>query len=276
MDILDNNYFNLYRDLIYKTSGIHFCDVNRVVLESRIREILRNRKDLNIATYYNLLLNDPEELKKMLDAVTTNLTRFFRNTAHFEALEYYVIPQIVKHKLATGDRTFKFWSAGCSTGEECYSVAMVLKEKLPPDFKITVIGSDLSLTSLMTAKEGRYREDRMNGVPPEYLKKYFTKEGDSYVVKDSLKELIQFDYHNLKEKNFLSNNDVAFCRNVLIYFDRTVQEDVVNLIWDTMSSFSFFFVGHSESLFGMDCPFKFLKTDWACFYTKNLRNLKYE
>lgn len=273
---LSEEEFKQFRDLIYRESGIHFCDSNRMVLESRLKEILREYKLATVADYFRLVMGNPEEIKKLLDAVTTNLTRFFRNDGHFSAFRKHVVPQVIKHKYKTGDLSFTFWSAGCSTGEECYSIAMVLDDMLPSEFNIRVIGSDISLTSLMTAKEGRYRKDRLKDVSPEYLRRYFTKDGDDYVVADHLRDKVQFDYHNLKFKTSLVNNDVVFCRNVLIYFDEAAQVSVVNKVWDTMSPFSFFFIGHSESLFGMDTKFEFLKTDWACLYTKNVGSTSYE
>lgn len=276
MDNLDDDSFQLFKDLIYQASGITFCDVNRVVLESRLKEIMRERKFHTLLDYFDLCRSNPDELKLLLDAVTTNLTRFFRNTAHFDALINYVIPNMLKYKAQTGDRTFRFWSAGCSTGEECYSVAMVLKELLPADFQIKVIGSDISLSSLEAAQIGRYRADKMKDVPNEYLEKYFDRDGDFYVVGDILRKIVSFDYHNLKNRPMLMNNDVVFCRNVLIYFDDPAQENVVNLIYDTMSPYSFFFIGHSESLFGMSTPFKFLKTDWACIYSKNIKEISFD
>ena len=209
MDDFDEKMFQRFRDLIYQASGICFSDVNRVVLESRLTEILRERKFPSLMAYFDLVSNDENEMKKLLDAVTTNLTRFFRNISHFDTLKNYVIPNLIKYKESIGDKSFKFWSAGCSTGEECYSVAIYLKEFLPPDYKIKVVGSDLSLTSLLTANQGRYKKDKVKDIPEEYLNKYFTLDGDYYCVSDEIKSLIQFDYHNLKYRPLLLNNDVV-------------------------------------------------------------------
>lgn len=276
MSDFDEKMFLRFKELIYQSSGICFSDVNKVVLESRLSEIMRERKFPSLHAYYELVTQNEDELKKLLDAVTTNLTRFFRNIAHFDTLKNYAIPQILKYKETTGDKTFKFWSAGCSTGEECYSVAIYLKEFLPKDYKIKIVGSDISLTSLLTAQQGRYKKDKVKDVPPEYLEKYFTLDGDYYSVNNELKSLIQFDYHNLKYRPLLLNNDVVFCRNVLIYFDEAAQESVCNLIWETMAPFSFFFIGHSESLFGMNTSFTMKKTDWAFIYQKNIKGLNYD
>ena len=265
---LSDEDFEKYRNLIYNESGIHFTASNRTILESRLKERLRKMQLGTLGEYYLILKRDPEELKILLDTVTTNLTRFFRNTAHFQTLEYYVIPELIRHKHKTGDSVIRIWSDGCSTGEEPYSLAIVMKELLTPGLRCEITASDLSLKSLMTAKEGFYPENRVTDVPEKYLKKYFTKQETGYQVKEELKAMVKFDYHNLKFDSGLKNLDLVMCRNVIIYFDETAQESVINKFWTSMNNHSYLFIGHSESLFGMDTRFEFLKTDWACIYRK--------
>ena len=165
-------------------------------------------------------------------------------------------------------KTIKIWSAGCSTGEEPYTISILLKELLPQDFRGEVIASDLSLKSLMTAKEGFYPDTRISGIPQQYLYKYFEKKGDGYQINREIKEMVKFDYHNLKHDSGLRNLDVVFCRNVIIYFDEAAQQAVIDLFWLDMSPHSYLFIGHSESLFGMKTQFEFVKTDWATLYRK--------
>jgi len=269
-DFLSDEEFEKFRNLIYKESGIHFSSTNRTILESRLRERIKVANVPSTASYYDFVLKNGEELKVLLDAVTTNLTRFFRNTAHFDTLEKYVVPDLLKFKAARGDREIRVWSAGCSTGEEPFTIAMVLKEILPPEIKIKIIASDLSLKSLMIGKEGFYNETRIVGIPDNYLAKYLDKKGTGYQIKDDIKNTIKFDYHNLKNDSGLRNLDIIFCRNVLIYFDEPAQKSVVERFWDALSNHAFLFIGHSESLFGMNTKFEFVKTDWACIYRKFL------
>ncbi|HPB65363.1 MAG TPA: CheR family methyltransferase, partial [Spirochaetales bacterium] len=125
-DFLADSDFELYRKLIYDESGIHFSATNRSILESRLRERLRENKLQTPQEYYAILVKDKEELKVLLDSVTTNLTRFFRNQAHFDAIEHYVVPALLK--LRQAERKIRVWSAGCSTGEEPYTIALLLKE----------------------------------------------------------------------------------------------------------------------------------------------------
>jgi chemotaxis protein methyltransferase CheR len=120
----------------------------------------------------------------------------------------------------------------------------------------------------MTAKEGFYAESRITGIPDNYLKKYFDKVEGGYKVHGDIMSKIRFDYHNLKNDSGQRGLDIVFCRNVIIYFDEAAQTAVINRFWDAMALKSFLFIGHSESLFGMDTKFEFVKTEWATLYRK--------
>lgn len=267
--IVTDQDFELFSNLIYKESGITFSDINRSILEGRLKTCVKEKGLETFAELYKLVTTNPEEMKLMLDSVTTNLTRFFRNQPHFDTLINYVLPKVIEKKRAKGQNCIKIWSAGCSTGEEPYTIAMILKDILPPGMTFQILASDISLKCLLTAKQGFYPERRIEGIPEGYLKKYFTKTPDGYQVNEDLKNYIRFDYHNLKNNSSSVNNDIVFCRNVLIYFDTAAQTEVVNGFYNAMENDSYLFIGHSESLFGMDTKFEFLKTDWACIYKKN-------
>jgi chemotaxis protein methyltransferase CheR len=269
---LSDDDFEKFRKLIYNESGIHFSGSNRTILESRLKERLKKAQLDNIAEYYSLIRSRADELKTLLDSVTTNLTRFWRNAAHFQTFEKYVIPDLVEYKKKTGSTKIRLWSAGCSTGEEPYSLAIVLKEQMPPGFTAEIVTSDLSLKSLMIAKEGFYPETRTSGIPEQYLAKYFVKKSNGFLVKDEIKQMIKFDYHNLKNSSGFSQLDIVFCRNVIIYFDEVAQKAVITRFWEAMNNHSFLFIGHSESLFGMNTQFEFVKTEWATLYRKFLES----
>jgi chemotaxis protein methyltransferase CheR len=260
--------FDLYKSLIYNESGILFTVTNRSVLEQRLRDILRENKMAGVREYYAKVIRDREELKKLLTMVTTNLTRFFRNQPHFDAFEHFVVPEVMKIKKAAGNYVIKIWSAGCSTGEEPYTIAMVLADILPPLWKYDIIASDLSLKCLMTAKEGFYDADHIAGVPDDYLNKYFDVVQGGYKIRADLKSRVRFDYHNLKNDAGMRGIDICFCRNVLIYFDQETQANIVNKFYDSMNEKGFLYIGHSESLFGMNTKFEFLKTEWTTLYKK--------
>ncbi len=268
-DFLQDSDFDKFRDLIYNESGIHFSSTNRSILESRLKERLKRSELDTIGDYFRLIKSNEEELKVLLDSVTTNLTRFFRNTAHFQTFEHFVLPDLVERKRAAGSRKIRIWSAGCSTGEEPYTISMLLLELLPKDFTFEIVASDISLKSVMIGKEAFYSDNRVNGVPPEYLNKYFTKMQGGYQVTDEVRKNIRFDYHNLKNDSGLRDLDIIFCRNVLIYFDEAAQKAVVDRFWQALAPYAYLYIGHSESLFGMDTKFEFVKTDWACVYRKS-------
>jgi chemotaxis protein methyltransferase CheR len=264
--------FESFRNLIYNESGIHFTQTNRSILEGRLREKLREKNIATPGEYFRKISTDSGELRAFLDAVTTNLTRFFRNQPHFDALEKYVLPDLMKFKKPLGDFKIKIWSAGCSSGEEPYTIAMLLEDKLPQPWTFDIVASDLSLKMLMTAKEGFYDEHHIVGVPDAYLTRFFDKVTGGYRVKDDLKKKIRFDYHNLHNASTWRGMDIVFCRNVLIYFDEAAQTAVVNRFYDSMSSHSYLFIGHSESLFGMDTKFQFVKTQWTTFDGKGVNS----
>lgn len=269
-EFLNDADFEKYRAFIYAESGITFTPANRSILESRLKERLREKGVDTVGSYFTTISTNREELKGFLDSITTNLTRFFRNQAHFDALEKFVIPELINNiKKTSVSNMIRIWSAGCSTGEEPYTIAMLLSDILPPSWKFEILASDISLKCLMTAKEGFYSDNRVEGIPPHYLMKYFDKVDGGYQVHADIQSKIKFDYHNLKNDSGQRGIDILFCRNVIIYFDEAAQTAVINRFWDAMAAKSFLFIGHSESLFGMDTKFEFLKTEWATLYRKN-------
>lgn len=269
-ELLTNTQFDEFRKLIYDSSGITFSETNRSILDSRLKERLREKHLTDVGEYYKIVTKDSEEFKIFLDSITTNLTRFFRNQPHFDALINYVIPHVIENKKKTGDTKIRIWSAGCSTGEEPYTIAMLLKDKLPAPYSFDIKASDISLKSLMVGKQGFYPTARVTGIPQQYLDRFFVKSDTGYQVKPELMHTIHFDYHNLRNDSGVRNLDIVFCRNVLIYFDEVAQKATIDRFYDSMAPHSYLFIGHSESLFGMETKFEFLKTNWACLYQKNV------
>lgn len=247
--ILDTE-FHKFQNLIYKSSGIRFNESNRSSLETRISERVRATKCTNGDQYYKLVENNSEELKLLLSAITTNLTRFFRTASHFKALQKLVLPNLIAYKenLTPKKKPIMVWSAGCATGEEAYTLAMCLSEWLPAKFHFRIIASDISLPSLYTAQTGIYSEERCEDIPPEFLKKYLYKDKKRYFFKESLKEKILFDYNNLMLNAHYKKFDIVFCRNVMIYFDKKSQKILMDNIYDSMNEYSYLFLGHTESL----------------------------
>ncbi|MGL4986592.1 MAG: CheR family methyltransferase [Treponemataceae bacterium] len=261
--------FDLFRQKIYDASGITFSHSNRSILDSRLREQLRISNHESLQDYYKIIASNANELKHLLDLVTTNLTSFFRNLPQMDTLINHIIPELVALKKAACKNHIRVWSAGCSTGEEPYTLAMILKTHLPATFTFEIVASDISIQSLEIAKEGFYQTNKIEGIPEEYLKKFLTPVENGYQMNSDLMKSIAFKYHNLKTDTADANFDIVFCRNVLIYFDEIVQNEVIDKFWSALNNTGFLIIGHSESLFGMQTNFEFVKTDWSCLYKKN-------
>lgn len=241
-------------DLVYENCGIVFKDSNVSVLISRISTKLKE-KNLASGEYLKLLRTNKSELTSFIDFVTTNFTSFFRNPKQFEILKEVILPEIIKSNSAS--KNIKIWSAGCSTGEEAYSILMTVDDFFrsgglaASGWKCQVVASDISLESLFIAKEGKFPLKTVEKIEAGYLSRYFDNLEDSYLVREEYKKQIRFDYHNLIFDNGIRDVDVTFCRNVLIYFDEEVQKKVLTNIYKSMKDKSYLLIGHSESLIGL-------------------------
>lgn len=261
--------FDRFRDLIRSASGIHFTRYNRSVLENRLDGALRKYALDSLDLLYRKLTTEKATLTEFIDSVTTNLTRFFRNEAQFEVLEQVILPELIRRKGA--QKRLSIWSAGCSTGEEPYTIALSLLKVLPDarSWDLHIHASDISLRTLMVAKQGFYETSRVTHIPPDLLAKYFINLQDGYEVGPELKKLIRFDYHNLQHSTNLREMDIIFCRNVIIYFEESTQEKVVQSFYDTLGPKGYLFLGHSESLFSMKTRFQLYKSDKTTLYYKD-------
>ncbi len=243
--------FNVLRKMSNAYSGIQVPDERFDMFYSRLSKRVR-KLGLNDFKEYCTYLhqNNEAEFTDFINAITTNLTSFFREKHHFDYLRNTIIPELlVRNK---NSKEIKVWSAGCSTGEEPYSIAMTLLESVPQDWKVTILATDLDTQVLQTASEGVYTEDRIADLSQDVLKRWFlkSKSSPSHVkVKDSLQKIITFKQLNLMtEWGMNVAFDVIFCRNVLIYFDRETKAALVKRYAKLLSSKSWLFIGHSESL----------------------------
>jgi chemotaxis protein methyltransferase CheR len=268
---IDQADLNEIAALVYQSCGIVFKDSNLSVLTSRLSNKLKENQ-VNSNEYVKKLKEEPLELRSFIGFVTTNFTSFFRTPRQFDILRENALPEIIRKN--SEEKLIRIWSAGCATGEEPYTLAMVLNEFLEQnsllvkgwDYSITA--SDISLNSLFTAKEGKYPAEGVKKMSPYYLNKYFKELSGEYLVSDSIKKKICFDYHNLIYDNGIREMDIVFCRNVLIYFDADIQTRVLLNIHQAMKEKSFFFIGHSESLFGLFKDFSPMTTEKGIVYVK--------
>ncbi|MCC6475562.1 protein-glutamate O-methyltransferase [bacterium] len=256
--------FRKVAELVKSLAGINLTDGKQELVSARLAKRLR-ALHLNSIGEYLIFVREQksqDELVTMLDAISTNLTSFWRESDHFD----YVVEKALPKMVQKGQTTIRAWSAGCSTGEEPYGLGMLIHGNLPNpgrfDFKI--LATDLSTKVLDTAKRGRYGEDRVKSIPPELLNKYMTREKHDgafiYSVESVIRNLISFNRLNLMESWPMKGPfDLIFCRNVMIYFDKPTQTKLIHRYFDLLRSGGTLFVGHSESLAGIQNPFKYIR-----------------
>jgi len=271
---ISEDEFRLFRDLIHRECGLYFGDNKRAFLSSRIGKRLTARSMGSFYGYYRYLKEggreQEEEMLRLLDILTINETAFFRNRPQFEFLEEVVLPELAEQKKKRGDYLFRIWSAGCATGEEPYSIAISALETLTPRsaWEVRVYASDLSLSALERADRGLYPEAKLAGLRSEREKGYFMKAAEGHAIRDEVKRLVIYDFHNLKHENGLRNLDVVFCRNVLIYFDPEEQQRVVAKLVRALKPGGYLFLGHSESVQGKIEDLKFVYHGRGTAYRK--------
>jgi chemotaxis protein methyltransferase CheR len=260
---ISNADFGRLRSLIYEQSGINLSAEKKTMLELRIKRRLRSL-DLNSFAQYCDYLFGPhgqkEEIVHLLDVVSTNKTDFFREPEHFEYLVQKAIPELMARNQS--GRPLLVWSAGCSTGEEPYTLAMVLNECGPTNsgFRFRVLATDISTTVLAKADRGVFSVEVVGPVPPDLRRKYFmrSRDRDSNLLRvvPELRQLVEFRRLNFMDADFgLSQKaDAIFCRNVIIYFDRATQEQIIQKLAAQLVPGGYAFVGHSETLHDMDIP----------------------
>ncbi|MBN2402382.1 MAG: protein-glutamate O-methyltransferase [Spirochaetes bacterium] len=267
---MSDGQFQLFSELIYSLCGINLLPKKKMMLVSRLYRRLRALNIIDFNDYYNFLLTSDgrrDEIINMIDAVSTNKTQFFREPEHFAYLTAKVLPEFIERGYANKNKTLNVWSAGCSTGEEPYSIAISLSEfcqknKLECGFKIT--GTDISTRVLETASRAVYREDVLTPVPKELLKKYFHKsdgmDKDEYTIVPELKKHVSIRRVNLMDSDFKLGAlmDIIFCRNVIIYFDKQTQINLFHKFYSTLNRAGFLFIGNSESLHNISNEFTFL------------------
>ncbi len=278
MDVMTPDEFKLFRDLIYTECGIFFREEKRDFLKSRIEKRLKTLKMGSYFHYYKYVKDDrnKREMFDFLDSITINETFFFRNMPQFEILREKVVPELLERKRKMGDYNLIFWSAGCATGEEPYSMAIEILESVQDAYRwnIQLIASDISWRCIEVAQNGAYPKEKFNETPQKYLDKYFVPSGGFYQVKDDLKRVVIFDFHNLKHENGLCNVDVIFCRNVMIYFDMEEQKRIVSRFQRVLNTGGYLFLGHAESLHGMtNGDFRFIYWNKGTAYQK-IRDIK--
>ncbi len=266
VDLLEKDFDRLSK-FIYDELGIKMPPAKKVLLESRLQRRLRGLDIRTFGDYCDFLLSPQgreTELKHFINKITTNKTEFFREPGHFNYLVNLVLPELIESWNGQY-RQLMVWSAGCSTGEEPYTLAMVLEDyksnnpQVPFDYKI--IGTDISLEALQIAKTGVYGEARALPISLEMKKKYLLKsknKGKQLVkIISSLRKKIELRVLNFMDHDYpMGKMDIVFCRNVIIYFNKQTQEETLKKLCNNLKTGGYFFQGHSETIHGFDLPLK--------------------
>ena len=271
---LSDETFEQLRGHIYEKLGIWFTDKKKYLLEGRLAKRLQILNLPNYESYVQVLKygrNREDEFPHLCNAVTINETFFFRNNPQLEALERTVIPALKKDNK---DRTIRIWSAAASSGEEAYSVAMLYLERLLPRFpgmRIEILGTDISNATLDIAKRGEYSQYAVRNLPDAYLRKYFLSQGERFLLKEEVKQLVKFEFLNLVDRQqmkVMKNYDIIFCCNVLMYFDQKAKVQVVGDLYNSLNYSGFLFIGFSELLHGISTAFKVVSFPQTTGYRK--------
>lgn len=270
--MLTDEEFRLFRNLIYNESGMYLKENKKDFLEHRLSKRMTVMKAASPYWYYRLITEEKKsELLILLDILTVNETSFFRNGPQIDLFKKVILPELAADGRRDVRRSLRIWSAGCSTGEEPYTISMLVHEVIPDclQWDIKIFASDLSLRALETASKGVYAADKLQAtVDPGYINRFFHKTGEAYALRDEVKKLVVFDYHNLKNDNGLQNLDVIFCRNVMIYFDLEEQKRLVEKFYKSLKPAGYLLIGHAESLQSMDTGFEFMFYNKGTAYKK--------
>ena len=264
LQISDEEFLQL-RDFIYQVCGIFIAENRKYLVENRLSNRIKELNLKSYSEYYNFLRFDnsrKEELNRLFEVVTTNETSFFRNPPQLKVFQDYVLKEVIDECRKTGRKRLRIWSAGCSTGEEPYTLAIILYEVLKSEIRswdIKITANDLSEAVLAAARRGIYNEYALRTTPPEIISSYFTKDGNIYKIKPELKQLVSFGQINLSDKEQLrrvEKSQIVFCRNVIIYFDDDMKRKVISAFYDNLEPNGMLLIGHSESLHNISRAFK--------------------
>jgi chemotaxis protein methyltransferase CheR len=273
-----NAYLYQIRDLIYQIAGILQPDHRLEFLDKRCQKRMAVVNAGSLRDYYDVLTkstNRTTELTELLNEITIGETFFFRNLPQIDALRKVILPAVVESKKRFPFSKIRLWSAGCSTGEEAYTMAILLMEEsagMLKNLKFEVLATDLNERSLEKARAGVYGDYATRNLSPYLRQKYFNADGNLLAVKDTVKSVVQFSRVNLLDDSkmmFMKNMDVIFCCNVMIYFDGAARKKVVQHYYNNLLPKSYLFLGHSESLFGINQQFRLVHFPGATAYYKS-------
>ena len=268
--ILRDESFKQLRDFIYEQCGIFIPDTKKYLIEKRLAGRLQVNRLNDFDQYMGLLRGSRhgEEITPLIDAITTNETYFFREPDHFSVFLDHIVPELLR----PGMKNINVWSSACSTGEEPYTLAILLKEKYP-GLKFGILGSDISNATLEAARKGVYNSYSVRNTPEQYAARYFRRCDNCYELSTAIKECVRFININLvsdRKINFPVGMDVIFCRNVLIYFDVKSKRKAVSNLYDSLNPGGYLIIGKSEGLHDITRAFKPVIIDNTLIYQRTM------
>jgi chemotaxis protein methyltransferase CheR len=263
--LMTDNEFALVKNLIYERFGIYLPEQKRSLLTNRLSKLLSDSGYKSWRDYYDSLVSDQsgDDLNEFVNRITTNHTYFYREEKHFQFFASRVLPEIADMVQKEGHRDLRIWCAGCSSGEEAYTLAMLMMDYFGSNYPLWdagLLATDISGKALEMAQNGVYSTERISTLPPALKHKYFVHRGaDEWVVDKKLREQITFRRFNLMANfPFKKPFHAIFCRNVMIYFDQKTREELVNKFFAHTAVGGYLFIGHSESLGRVGCPYKYV------------------
>jgi chemotaxis protein methyltransferase CheR len=275
---LTREEFVMIRDFIHEKCGIFFPENKMYLVTNRL---VRRMAELGIKSYRDYFYQvkydaSLVEFNQLMNLITTNETSFFRNEPQLLSFSDEVLPLLIQQKSHDkGTKTLRIWSAGCSTGEEPYTLAAIILERLKSlaGWNVEIIANDISEAVLQKARLGEYSGITLRNMKPDILNKYFTKNGENYRVNKELRALVKFSHLNLNDPVKITMNanfDVVFCRNVMIYFSEEVKIGLVRNFYNSLRPGGYFYIGHSETLHGVSKAFKLVYFKNALVYHKEV------
>ncbi|MEO6713369.1 MAG: CheR family methyltransferase [Mycobacteriales bacterium] len=270
---LTDDAFDRLRTLLATRAGLVFDDSRRDSLSYAVADRMHASGAATLEAYLAVVERPRSpEVQALLDDVTIPETYFFRNAPQFSALREFVVPELIRHAMANG-RRIRVWSAGCSSGEEAYSIAILLRELLPPGaWDVKVIGTDISTKVVAAARAGRYGARSLGPVDDRMLARWFTRLDDGYVVNDEIKEMVEFRHHNLVADAAALPElqaDLVLCRNVTIYFNRETTRALMKRLYGSLREGGYLFLGHSETLWQISDDFRLVSLGEAFVYRRD-------
>ncbi|NOX38404.1 MAG: protein-glutamate O-methyltransferase CheR [Calditrichaeota bacterium] len=252
------------RDFIYQRTGIFFPDNKKYFLENRLYQRLKALNINDFETYVRKIQNGlmDSELQQLINQITINETFFFRNEAQLEALERHIFPELFRRARQRPGKSIRIWSAACSTGEEPYTLAILLQEKFRPlltGIRVEILATDINSQVLQKARQGLYRDYAVRKIAPGLLQRYFQPQSTGYQIAPEIRQMVQFRQLNLMDRwnmQQIRGMDVIICANVLLYFDERSKRQVVNSLYDSLNPGGYLLLGYSESLYGVSHAFK--------------------